>query len=48
MKSLIIENEINDKEYLIRGVPVLGALKNTNEIIGKLQKKDNNKGYIGS
>ena len=36
--GIISEGKINNKEYLIRGVPVLGMLEETNQIISRLHK----------
>jgi len=38
--GIISENKLNTKEYLIRGVPVLGVLEDANQIISKLHKKN--------
>ncbi len=38
--GIISQNNIIDKNYLIRGVPVLGNLENIKEVINKLSKKN--------
>ena len=35
------ESNIDSKEYLIRGVPVLGSLKGISEVLSRLSKKNN-------
>ncbi len=38
--GIISANKINNKEYLIRGVPVLGGIEDTKQIISRLHKKN--------
>ena len=38
--GIISEDKTNNKEYLIRGVPVLGVLEETKQIISRLHKKN--------
>ena len=39
--GIISEKNITDKSYLIRGIPVLGNIKRSNDIINKLGKENN-------